>query len=624
MEKIVLLFIFVAVFVSAMSCSSENLTENPESAGTKGSVFLGDPFIMLYDGVYYAYGTSADNGILVYTSDDLLTWKIPASGNLALNKDDVWANRWFWAPEVYYVNGRFYMYYSADEHICVATSDSPLGPFRQEVQKPMIADEKCIDNSLFIDDNGKPYLFFDRFNDGLNIWVAELENNLTDIKTETMHKCISVSQPWEEIWPRVNEGSFVVKRNGLYYMTYSANSYESPFYGIGVATATDLMGKWTKYEHNPICQNVGGLVGIGHSAMFTDKDGNLRIVFHAHNSKAQIHPRKMYISTVKFEKKDGKEVMVIDPNFITPVLEIKKYRNPVIRRSVPDPSIIRAGDGRFYLYSTEDVRNLPVYRSKDLVSWELLGTAFSEATRPSFEPKGGLWAPDINYINGRYVLYYSMSVWGGEWTCGIGVATANKPEGPFTDQGMLFRSNTIDVQNSIDPNYVEDDGKKYLFWGSFHGIYGIELSDDGLKIKDGAEKRQVAGTAYEGTCIHKRGKYYYLFASTGTCCEGLNSTYTTVAGRSENLWGPYVDKQGQLMMDNHHEEVIHRNNSFVGVGHNSEIVRDKAGNDWILYHGFCVDNTSGRSLFLDKIDWIDEWPSVATGSPSIEAAVPEF
>jgi beta-xylosidase len=170
------------------------------------------------------------------------------------------------------------MYYSADEHICVAVSDSPLGPFKQDVQKPMIADEKCIDNSMFMDDNGKPYLFFDRFNDGLNIWVAELQDNLIDLKPETMHPCIHVSQDWEQVWPRVNEGSFVIKHNGIYYMTYSANSYESPYYGIGFATATDIMGDWTKYENNPIYQNVGDLVGIGHSAMFKDKEGKLRIV----------------------------------------------------------------------------------------------------------------------------------------------------------------------------------------------------------------------------------------------------------------------------------------------------------------------------------------------------------
>jgi beta-xylosidase len=308
---------------SSYSCSKDEPGQDPGLVVSK--VPLGDPFIMLHDGRYYAYGTLSENGIAVFVSDDLQTWSVPAGvpGGLALKKEDVWADRWFWAPEVYHVNDKFYMYYSADEHICVATSSSPTGPFVQEVQKPMIEGEKCIDNSLFIDDDDKPYLFFDRFNDGLNIWVAELEENLINIKPETMHKCINVSQEWEKVWPRVNEGSFVVKHNGVYYMTYSANSYESPFYGIGFATATAVTGPWTKYEHNPVLQKPGELVGVGHSAMFTDKAGNLRIVFHAHNSATKIHPRYMYISSVSFENKDGREIMVVDKNYVTPVLKAK-------------------------------------------------------------------------------------------------------------------------------------------------------------------------------------------------------------------------------------------------------------------------------------------------------------
>ncbi len=180
------------------------------------------------------------------------------------------------------------------------------------------------------------------------------------------------------------------------------------------------------------------------------------------------------------------------------------YQNPVIAYSLPDPSVIRGDDGYFYLYATEDIRNLPIHRSKDLVNWEMVGTAFTDQTRPDFEPDGGLWAPDINKVGDRYVLYYSMSVWGGEWTCGIGCATADRPSGPFSDQGMMLRSNEINVQNSIDPFYIEEDNRKYLFWGSFRGIYGIELSDDGLSLKEGSRPVQIAGTAYEGTYIHKK------------------------------------------------------------------------------------------------------------------------
>lgn len=301
-----------------------------------------------------------------------------------------------------------------------------------------------------------------------------------------------------------------------------------------------------------------------------------------------------------------------------------RYRNPVVDYSLPDPTIILADDGYFYLYATEDIRNIPIHRSEDLVNWKSVGTAFTDATRPTFEPNGGLWAPDINIINGKYVLYYSMSVWGGEWTCGIGVATADKPEGPFTDHGKLFRSNEINVQNSIDPFYIEEEGKKYLFWGSFRGIYAIELSDDGLSLKPGAEKQQVAGTAYEGVYIHKRNGYYYMFASIGSCCEGLNSTYTTVVGRSDNLFGPYLDKQGRSMTENYHEVIIQKNQKFVGTGHNSEIVQDKAGQDWIFYHAVSVEKPKGRVLVLDQVGWENDWPSIEGGTPSLEAVKPIF
>ncbi len=320
MKKLTFLFLLSTLLVQFASCKNESKSEDKTS---EQKVPFGDPFIMLHDGKYYAYGTHGSDGIEVYTSDNLNVWEGPLGVNsgYALHKNDVLGEKWFWAPEVYFINGKFYMYFSAEEHICVATADSPFGPFKQEVQQPMIADEKCIDNSLFTDDDAKPYLLFDRFNDGLNIWIAGLEDDLMTLKMETMTKCIHVSQPWEEVWPRVNEGSFIIKHNDIYYMTYSANSYESKFYGIGFATADNVFGPWTKYDKNPIFQKPKDLVGVGHSAMFTDKDAQLRIVFHSHKSKTEIHPRHMYISKVGFEMKDGKEIMTIDEDFLTPVLK---------------------------------------------------------------------------------------------------------------------------------------------------------------------------------------------------------------------------------------------------------------------------------------------------------------
>lgn len=300
------------------------------------------------------------------------------------------------------------------------------------------------------------------------------------------------------------------------------------------------------------------------------------------------------------------------------------YTNPVAKMSLPDPTVIE-DNGVFYLYATEDVRNVPIMCSPDLVNWKRCGTVFTDGSRPNFVEGGGIWAPDINMVApGKYVLYYSMSVWGGTKTCGIGVAVADNPLGPWEDKGKMFISSEIGVTNSIDPFYIEEDGKKYMFWGSFHGIYAIELTDDALSVKDGAEPVKIAGSAYEGTYIHKRDGYYYMFASIGACCAGFNSTYRTVVGRSTNLFGPYVNKNGDKMMNNKHEVLISGNFDFIGTGHNAEIITDKAGTDWILYHAYSRSHSDvARTLILDKITWdADGWPKVNEGFPAAFAEKP--
>ena len=134
----------------------------------------------------------------------------------------------------------------------------------------------------------------------------------------------------------------------------------------------------------------------------------------------------------------------------------------------------------------------------------------------------------------------------------------------------------------------------------------------------------MAGSAYEGTYIHKKDGYYYLFASVGSCCAGLKSTYTTVVGRSKNLFGPYVDKQGRTMLENNHELLIQKNEQFLGTGHNSEIITDDAGQDWMFYHAVKTSNPRGRVLMLDKIQWNDGWPYVEGNSPSLVSDKPVF
>ena len=300
------------------------------------------------------------------------------------------------------------------------------------------------------------------------------------------------------------------------------------------------------------------------------------------------------------------------------------FRNPIIDRSAPDPTVFRDDDGTYYLYGTEDTRNVPIFSSKNLVDWEFRGTAFTDATRPQMVPNGGIWAPDIQHFDDKYVLYYSKSRWGGEWDCGIGVATADSPTGPFTDHGKLFISSEVGVQNSIDPFFIEDGGKRYLFWGSFRGIYGIELSDDGLSVREGARPRQIAGTLTEGTNIIKHDGYYYLVGSAGSCCEGLASTYRVLVARSRTLFGPYLDKNGYSALNNSFSLVMEKSSKVVGPGHNSNFVYDDGGNTWMIYHGFDADNpNAGRKVYMDMIIWDAQgWPRTLTGQPSEVSVCP--
>ena len=327
------------------------------------------------------------------------------------------------------------------------------------------------------------------------------------------------------------------------------------------------------------------------------------------------------------------------------------YTNPIIDHNCPDPTILdnRTNDGFFYAYSTR-VRvggtsyEIPVYRSKDLLDWELVGAAFTAEDRPAWEPKGALWAPDINYVNGKYVLYYAMGVWGDHDRSASGVAVSDSPAGPFKDLGMLVSMENTGVGNSIDPNYFEDtDGRKYLYWGSLRhrtdqemgrksGIFVVELTDDGLGIKPGSEPVKVAGDLMEGTYVHKRGKYYYLFASEGSCCEAEKSTYHIIVGRSESPLGPFVSRSGKSMIagdEGVYDEVILTKDAdfiYCGPGHNAEIVTDDKGQDWMPYHTYWKENGyKGRCMNIDRVYWTkDGWPYFKDGVPSKEAEAPKF
>lgn len=320
----------------------------------------------------------------------------------------------------------------------------------------------------------------------------------------------------------------------------------------------------------------------------------------------------------------------------------KTYTNPVFEPVLADPSVIRdSKTGIFYAFGTADnwgdgqgLRLVPILRSKNLASWSYVKNALT--TKPKWKKEGGIWAPDVNLVNGKYYMYYAYSTW-GDPNPGIGLAIADSLNGDFIDHGKVFLSAEVNVPNSIDPCFFEEKEKKYLFWGSFsdlptQGTYAIELASDGRSVADINKKIKIAAGDWEAVMIHKRGQYYYFFGSKGSCCEGINSTYHVLVGRSETLMGPYLDKEGRPITERGNGTLLVKgNDKFVGTGHNARVITDDEGSDWFLYHGFRADKgnlsngTDRRILLMDKLEWKNGWPEIKNkGASSTKQEIPVF
>ena len=322
------------------------------------------------------------------------------------------------------------------------------------------------------------------------------------------------------------------------------------------------------------------------------------------------------------------------------------YLNPVSRGfadTFADPSVIRAKDGYWYAYGTTDPLRegegtrhiIPTARSSDLVNWTYVGDAFSESTLPGWAaPDAALWAPDIRYLDGTYYLYYVVTqttVTPGPNDNAIGVATAPTPTGPWTDSGDPVvdprpgaSGNPDDFKWTFDPSeFTDRDGTRYLYYGSYYGgIFVTQLSADGTEAV--GEPTMVAiDNRYEGAYVVRHGRWYYLFASEANCCAGPTTGYSVFAGRSESPRGPFVDRDGIPLVASRVGGTIvvtPNGNTWVGTGHNA-VVTDLAGQDWLLYHAIDRDDPyldepfgiNQRPMLLDRLDWVDGWPTVRAG-----------
>jgi arabinan endo-1,5-alpha-L-arabinosidase len=323
--------------------------------------------------------------------------------------------------------------------------------------------------------------------------------------------------------------------------------------------------------------------------------------------------------------------------------------------SCADPSVIRGGDGDWYMYCTTDPLSgddrdangnlifhlIPTFSSADLVNWTYEGDAFAE--RPAYAaPTAGLWAPEIDYFDGVYYLFYGVTdvdaaTSGAAADCpndnAIGVATSTSPTGPWTHQAVPVvypRPNGppagCNFFWTFDPEVIQAaDGRYYIYYGSYYGgIFAQELTLTPQPAVIGPATQVTIANRYEGAEVAYRDGYYYLFVSATDCCRGPLTGYSIFVGRSTSPTGPFVDREGVSLLAGRvgGTPVISMNgNEWIGMGHNT-VFQDAAGDWWTIYHA--VDRNdpyfagavgfTKRPALLDHLDWIDGWPTVNAGA----------
>ena len=236
--------------------------------------------------------------------------------------------------------------------------------------------------------------------------------------------------------------------------------------------------------------------------------------------------------------------------------------------AVHDPSIIKADDGYYYIYGS----HMAAARSSDLIDWQMISTGPSNAACTlvdnvqtqmqealAYARTTTFWAPDVVQLaNGTYVMYYCTCE-GSSPLSALGIAYADKPEGPFVNQGIILKSgysgyNATVYPNAVDPcTFFDKEGRLWMVYGSYSGgIYILEMDPETgfpLTGQPTYGKRLLGGNhaRIEAPYIlySPDTDYYYLFLSFGGL--GAADGYNIRVCRSKNPDGPYEDALGQDM-----------------------------------------------------------------------------
>jgi len=250
---------------------------------------IGDPAVIYHGGRYYLYPTGDNRSYDVYESKDLVHW---TKGPKVFKSEE----HSVWAPDVFFNedDGLFYLYYTANGRIGVASADRPDGDFKDLG----ILVSNAIDAHMFRDDDGSYFLYYARY-PRFAIFVQPMESPVK--KKGQPVRLITPSEDWETDSVPVTEAPWVIKHRGVYYLLYSGGSADTEDYAIGYATATDPLGPYTKNGGNPIVHKGNGIFGPGHVSVVQDRAGKLWMVYHQQKDDTRGWDRMICIDPIWFD-----------------------------------------------------------------------------------------------------------------------------------------------------------------------------------------------------------------------------------------------------------------------------------------------------------------------------------
>lgn len=294
---------------------------------------LADPEIVKIGTTWYLYGTSSPAGFESWSSTDLETWAYsgvvwkPTPGSWNSHGD-------YWAPGVHVdASGAVWMYYTANGRIGVARADSPLGPFIDQLDHPLVGngfggvgdgvlsepesdfldnwDDKAIDASVFEADDGSLTLYFSALTPVSEIRAVPLTGPATvaPVKPTVLISAATGSLSWEWV---VREGPYVIEHGGLLYLMYSGNQYQTSCYAVGVATSQHPLGPFTRDPGSPVLASNPsvGIIGPGHNSVVEGPGGGLLAFFHVKDTEGFDGSRSTMYAPIHF---DALGHLVIDP-----------------------------------------------------------------------------------------------------------------------------------------------------------------------------------------------------------------------------------------------------------------------------------------------------------------------